>query len=83
MEDLLSVLFFLCANQRLTLIGSVRSCWHLFIFFLNWGCVLTGREITTGDGDEKGLLDDSELNTRYKDTGSDKKQGVPEGITHQ
>lgn len=55
----------------------------LAFFFFNWGCVLTGREITTGDGDEKGLLDDSKLNTRYKDTGADKKQGVPEGITRQ
>lgn len=80
MEDLLSVLFSLCANQRMTLIGSVRSCW---LFLKNWGCVLAGREITTRDGDEKRLLDDSKLNTRYKDTGSDKKQGVPEGITHQ
>lgn len=45
--------------------------------------MLTGKEITTGDGDEKRLLDDSELNTRYKDTGTDKKQGLPKGITHQ
>ena len=33
MEDLLSVLFSLCANQRMTLIGSVRSCWHFYIYF--------------------------------------------------
>lgn len=35
------------------------------------------------DGDEKGLHDDSKLNTRYRDTGLDKMHGVPEGITHQ
>lgn len=33
MEDLLSSLFSLCANQRMTLIASVRGC-CLFFFFL-------------------------------------------------
>lgn len=35
--------------------------------------------ITTVDGDEKGLVDDSGFNTRYRDTGADKKRGVPKG----
>lgn len=45
--------------------------------------MLIGTVITTVDGDEKGLLDDSKLNTGYRDTGADKMQGVPGGITNQ
>ena len=62
----------------MTLIRSVGSCW-----LFHWCSVLIGTVITTVDGDEKGLLDDSKLNTRYRDTGPDKRQGAPEGITHQ
>lgn len=37
--------------------------------------MLIGTVITSVDGDEKGLLDDSNLNTRYRDTDPDKKAG--------
>lgn len=62
----------------MTLIRSDGGCW-LFSLLL---CVNV-TVITTVDGDEKGLHDDSKLNTRYRDTGLDKMHGVPEGITHQ
>lgn len=51
--------------------------------FFHWGSVLIGTVITTVDGDEKGLLDDSKLNTRCRDTDPDKREGEPEGITLQ
>lgn len=65
MEDLLSVLFSLCAIEGMTLIRSVGGSWRLF----TGASVLIGTVITAVDGDEKGLLDDSKLNTRYRDTG--------------
>lgn len=55
----------------MTLIRSVGGSWRLFTGV----SVLIGTVITAVDGDEKGLLDDSKLNTRYRDTGPDKRLG--------
>lgn len=62
----------------MTLIGSVGSC--CFSFFFPQCCfVVIGTMITTVDGDEKGLVDDSGFNTRCRDTGADKERAVPKG----
>lgn len=57
----------------MTLIRSLGSC------FFHCCSLLMGTLITTVGGYEKGLLDDSKLNTRYRDKGSDKKPGSARG----
>lgn len=50
----------------MTLIRSLGSC------SFHWCSLLIGTLITTMAGYEKGLLDESKLNTRYRDKSSDK-----------